>query len=175
MSKKQAFISPVGTARYPHISEADTTGKYADGKFKTQVLVDKVAAAPLIETLKAAAKEEGLSKDAHMPFKADKEDDSVVVFVFKSKFQPAIFDGRNQKIEKLPGRLSGGSKIRVSGIIFPYDKGLSLQMKQVQVLDFVDGAASVFDEMEGSFDASEFDCSDTPGKSDFDSADGPDI
>lgn len=180
MSKKTPFISPVGIARYPHITEADTTGKYADGKFKTQLLVPKADAQRLIDQLKAQAKEEGL-KAPQMPYKEDKEDDSLIVFVFKSKFPPFIFDGAKQPIKKLPGRLSGGSRIRVSGIVFPYDKGLSLQMKQVQVLDLVDGAACAFDEMEGSFDATEFDSSDEAnqsfggGAADESDTDGPDI
>lgn len=174
MSKKASFISPVGIARYPHISAPDTTGKYADQKYKTQILVDKVTAAPLMETLTAMAKEEGI-KNPQLPFKPDKEDPSTIIFVFKSKFQPAIFDGRNNRIEQLPGRLSGGSKIRVSGIVFPYEKGLSLQMKQVQVLDLVDGAASSFDEMEGSFDATEYDSSDKGSFTESTETDGPDI
>lgn len=178
MSKKVSFISPVGIARYPHITEADTTGKFADSKFKTQILVDKKDAQKFIDFLKAEAKSQGM-KDPHMPFKPDKEDDSTIVFVFKSKFKPLIFDGNKNRVEQLPGRLAGGSKIRVSGIVFPYDKpGLSLQMKQVQVLELVDGAACAFDEMEGSFDATEFDSSDSANQqfgSGIEDTNGPDI
>jgi len=54
---KITFVSPVGTARYPHITTPDNTGQYADGKFKTKLVVPKKDAAPLVEHLKALAKE----------------------------------------------------------------------------------------------------------------------
>jgi hypothetical protein len=181
--KNIKFVSPVGTLRYPRITEADTGGQYSDGKYKTQLLVPKKEAQAFIKELQAIAKEElkGV-KSPQMPFKADKEDEDTIVFVAKSKFQPLIFDGKGKQVKKITERVAGGTTARIAGSVFPYnEKGLSLQFKQVQVLSLVTGAQSMFDQMEGEFDASEFDKSDEEksfdgGSSEGDAAaDGPDI
>lgn len=174
MAKNIKFISPVGTLRYPRITEADTTGKFADGKFKTQLLVPKKEAQRLINELKAIAKEElkGV-KEPQWPFKPDKDDDDMIVFVAKSKFKPLIFDGKGKQVNKLKDRLAGGSTVKIAGTVFAYnEKGLSLQMKQVQVLEIVTGAQSMFEEAEGSFDAAEWDSSDQEQTFDGGAAEG---
>lgn len=172
MAKKITFITPVGTAKYPHITEADTTGKFADGKFKTQLIVPKAEAQAFIDQIQEVIKSELPSlKDPKLPYKGD--DDGNIVFVTKSKFKPLIFDGSKREVKGLAGRLAGGSKLRVAGQFFAYDTGMSLQMKQVQVLEMVDGASAMFDEAEGSFDASEYDSSDAAPT--FGGTDAPDI
>ena len=147
---KITFVSPIGTARYPHITTPDSTGQYADGKFKTKLVVPKKDAATLVEHLKAVAKEHRVSK---LPFTEEVGD---VVFSIKSKFKPLVFDAKNNEVKKVDLRVGGGSKLRVAGIVYPYDKGLSLQMKQVQIIDLQDGGDAMFEEAEGSFDASDF-------------------
>jgi hypothetical protein len=176
-------MSATGILRYPRITEADTTGKYADGKFKTQLLVPKKDAQKLVDELKEIAKNnpdlKALKADIKFPFKPDKDDEDIVVFVMKSKFKPLIFDGSRKEVKNLKERLAGGSTVRIAGTVFAYDKGLSLQMKQVQVLELRSGAESMFDEAEGSFDASEYDSSDAPktfgGADEAGDSDGPDI
>lgn len=158
MAKKVPFVSPLGVARYPHITTPDSTGKYADNKYKVQVLIPKKEAEPLVQQLKALAKELKVDK---LPFKEDKDDPSMLVFMAKSKFKPLIFDAKRNEVKKVDLRVGAGSKLRVGGIVFPYDTGLSLQMKQVQIVDLVDGANAMFDDVEGSFDAAEFDDSDS--------------
>lgn len=160
MAKKIPFVTPLGVARYPHITTPDATGKYADNKFKVQVLIPKKDAEPFVQQLKKVAKELDVDK---LPFKEDKDDPSMLVFMAKSKFKPLVFDAKRNEVKKVDLRVGAGSKLRVGGIVFPYDKGLSLQMKQVQIIDLVDGANAMFDEMEGSFDAAEFDDSDNGG------------
>lgn len=157
MAKKIPFISPLGVARYPHITTPDSTGRFADNKYKVQVLISKKEAEPFVQQLKAIAKELKVNK---LPFKEDKEDPSMLVFVAKSKFKPLIFDAKRNEVKKVDLRVGAGSKLRMGGIVYPYDTGLSLQLKQVQILDLVDGSNAMFDEVEGSFDASEFDDSD---------------
>lgn len=184
MAKNIPFITSVGVLRYPRITEADTTGKFADGKFKTQLLVPKKEAQKLIDELKAIAKVElkGV-KEPQMPYKPDKDDEDMIVFVAKSKFKPLVFDGKGNQVQKLKDRLAGGSTVRIAGNVFAYnEKGLSLQMKQVQVLEIRTGAQSMFDEAEGSFDAKEWDSSDEKPTFDGgaaegseDETDGPDI
>ena len=77
--KNIKFVSPVGTLRYPRITEADTGGQYSDGKYKTQLLVPKKEAQAFIKELEAIAKAElpGVKKP-QMPFKVDKEDEPPV-------------------------------------------------------------------------------------------------
>lgn len=147
---KITFVSPIGTARYPHITTPDSTGQYADGKFKTKLVVPKKDAAALVDRLKTIAKEHKVSK---LPFV---EEDGDIVFNIKSKYKPLVFDAKNNEVKKVDLRVGGGSKLRVAGVVYPYDKGLSLQMKQVQVIDLQDGSDAMFDAAEGSFDASEF-------------------
>jgi len=172
MAKTQ-FITPIGVVRYPHITTPDTVGKFADNKFKAQLVISKKEAEPLVQMLKKMAKEHNVDK---LPFKEDKEDPSMIVFVAKSKFKPLVYDAKRNEVKKVDLRVGAGSKLRVGGIVFPYETGLSLQLKQVQIIDLVDGANAMFDEVEGSFDASEFDSSDTGGSMfDAEEANGLDI
>lgn len=149
MAKKIPFVTPIGIAKYPHLSSPDSTGKFADNKYKTKLIVSKKDAKPLIDNLKATAKALGVSK---MPFADDPEDSDNVIFTAKSKYKPATFDTKKKEV-KGDIRIGGGSKLRLAGVVFPYDTGLSLQLKQVQVVELVDGADSMFDEIEGSFEA----------------------
>lgn len=150
---KITFVSPVGTARWPHITQPDNTGQFADGKFKTKLVVSKKDAEPLVARLKELAKEHKVSM---LPFKEDPDDPSNIVFTIKSKYKPLVVDTKKNEVTKPDLRIGGGSKLRIGGVIFPWAKGLSLQMNQVQVLELVDGQNVMFDEVEGSFDASDF-------------------
>lgn len=149
---KLTFVTPVGTARWPHITRPDTTGQFADGKFKVKLIVPKKDVEDFVRSLKELAKEHKVSM---LPFKEDKEDPSNYEFSIKSKFKPLIVDAKKNEVKKPDLFIGGGSKLRIGGVIFPWAKGLSLQMKQVQVLDLVEGGNVMFDEAEGSFDASE--------------------
>jgi hypothetical protein len=180
-AKNIPFVTPVGTLRYPRITEADTGGQYSDGKFKTQLLVSKKDAQAFIKQLQDIAKTElkGV-KTPQMPFKEDKEDEDTIVFVAKSKFQPLVFDGKAKQAKKITERIAGGTTARLAGNVYAYnEKGLSLQFKQVQILSLVTGAQSMFDAMEGEFDSSEFDKSDEQqtfaGGAADEATDGPDI
>ena len=59
MSKKESeaipFITPFGTLRYPKVSQPDTKGSYADGKFKTDILFSDDDFAVVEKTVKVAA------------------------------------------------------------------------------------------------------------------------
>jgi len=151
---KQYITLPAGIASYPHLTSADTTGKFADGKFKTKVLIPKDLAAPAMEKITAMAKALGVEK---LPFKADKEDPSLIAFTAKSKFKPVMFaaDGKTE-ITNMKDRIGSGSRIGIHAELWAYDTGVSLQMKMVQVLDLVNPNQSVFEAQEGSFDPDDF-------------------
>lgn len=153
---KVHVILPKGEAMWPKLSKPDTIGEYADGKYKTKVRVKKTDAAEVCAKIKATADALGVSK---LPWADDKEDGECIVFTAKSKFQPVIFasDGKTKINPVKAPEIGGGSTIRVMAELFPYKTGVSLQMKQVQVIDLVEwGGTSAFDAEEGSFDGSEY-------------------
>ena len=161
MATKIKFVSPFGTAQYPHISSPDTQGKYADNKFKTKLtmpLGDPEAQA-FIKTIEDAATTLGkAAKSMHRPYVTD-EDANTVTFTFKTTYAPGVFDGRNKPIPSST-RIGGGSVLRVMGNLVDFEKGISAQMNQVQVRELNGPGVSAFDEVEGSY---EYDgSSDTP-------------
>ena len=172
---KKIIILPKGTAVYPHLSSPDTHGPFANGKYKTKISVDKTAAAHVTQEISDYAKANGVAK---LPFKDDPEDASKVLFNVSSKFQPVIFaaDGKT-KIEAVEDlRIASGSVIRVACELFLYTGGVSLQMKQVQVIDLVTYDSGMFDaDEEGSFDGGEFTSVASNEESEGFAADGPDI
>lgn len=154
MAAKAKFTTPVGVARYPYLTKPDSTGKFADGKYKTKLVVAKKDAKPFVDSIKAYAKAQGVNK---LPFSEDPDNDNNIVITAKSKFKPLIFDPKNKEV-KGDITISGGSKLRLAGVLYPYDTGVSLQLKHVQVVDLVSSSEdSMFDEVEGSFDADEID------------------
>jgi hypothetical protein len=158
MAKKIEFKTAKGIAKYPHITERDTGHQYSSGKFDTQLILTKEAAAPLVEQLTKLAKEE-LPKleDPKLPFKVD-EDGNVIVKA-KSEYQPVLIDARGKKMEKVPSglRIRGGSTLRIAGAVNVYDKGISLWLNQVQILELVEDNVAFEADEEGSFSADDFD------------------
>lgn len=157
MAKKIEFKTAKGIAKYPHITERDTGHQFSSGKYDTQIILTKEAAAPLMEQLKALAKEEFPPKaDPKMPWKID--DEGNVIFKAKSEYQPVIVDARGKKMEKVPAglRIKGGSTIRIAGTVNLYDKGLSLFLNQVQILELVEDSVAFEADDEGSFSADQF-------------------
>jgi len=186
MTKKREqlpkFITPAGTAVYPHLVTADTKFN-ADGEFKCDLKMDRETAQPLIDELTAirdaywdalVAEDKKVAKlYSKEPVYIDEVDDDgnetgLVMFRTKAKqkvtskktgktyvFQPRLFDASNERI--YPESLWGGSVLRVAGEVKPYKMdstkkvGLSLRLKDVQVIELVEGSdgKSPFGETEG--------------------------
>lgn len=180
------FNTPWLVARYPKISAPDLKGKFADGKYKTDsvflVASDKDA---VLAVLKDAAKQllPGVPfENVNLPLKEffdGKKDEQKKSagwgLVFKSKFRPAVFDSKKNKLPESV-KIGGGSVIRVASAIFSWEKpdevvivengvrrkektveyGLSLRLGDVQVRKLVVGSAqgdgSAFDEVEDGFE-----------------------
>ena len=154
---KIPFKTPKGIAKYPHITEKDTGHQFSSGKYDTKIIITPEAAAPLVEQLKKLAKEEiPKLKDPKMPFKVD--EDGNYVFTAKSEYQPALIDARGKKMERVPSglRIRGGSTIRIAGAVNVYDKGLSLWLNQVQIIELVEDNVAFEADEEGSFSADDF-------------------
>ena len=78
-----------------------------------------------------------------MPFKKD-EETGEIVFTVKSRFKPKFYDQTaNPIIEAEVPNIFGGSMLKLSGDISTYDvganKGVSLQLGEVQIIKLVEG------------------------------------
>lgn len=110
------FVTEVMTARYPKLSEPDTKGEYADGKYKTEATADddyterfKAEIQAVIDTHFPG------KKRIELPWKATK--DGAIAFNFKSpKKQPILTDAKGELL-KSGIIIRGGSLIRITGVI----------------------------------------------------------
>lgn len=154
-TKKIEFKTPKGIAKYPHITERDTGHQYSSGKFDTQIIIAKAEAQPLIDQLMALVKAEKI-KDPKLPFKAD--EDGNYIFKAKSEYQPVLIDARGVQLKAVPSslRIRGGSTIRIAGAVNVYDKGVSLWLNQVQIIELAEGTSAFEADDGGSFSANDF-------------------
>ncbi|MGC0325027.1 hypothetical protein ABIG06_005656 [Bradyrhizobium sp. USDA 326] len=77
------FVTEVMTARYPKLSEPDTKGEYADGKYKTEATADEDYAERFQEEIQAVIDAHFAGKkNVHAPWKETKE--GAIAFLFKS-------------------------------------------------------------------------------------------
>ena len=153
--------TPTGVAQYPWLSKADTKWNEA-GEFKTNLILSKEAAKPIIdqinsvfaENVQAETKNNGGKdiKTANPPY-FDEVDESGkptgnVIIKFKSQFKPTIFDSQGSVMTE--SNIWGGSEIKVNAAVSPYittliGAGVSLRLKAVQVIKYVEGGTSSAD------------------------------
>jgi hypothetical protein len=152
------FVTPVGVAVYPKISEPDTKGKFADNKFKTDVDYGAHTEA-LIAKITEAAEAWGTPMNLPIVDETKKDENGKKVptgkklIRFKSKYRPAVFDAKKKPLPQ-DVVIGGGSEIRIDATLFPYTEGkggVGLRLGPVQVANLVEGGegAANFDEMEG--------------------------
>lgn len=155
MTTKIKFTSPFGVAKYPHLSAPDTKGKYADDKWKTKLVLPlgSPEAQAAIEAIKAAAVElqgaKGLKM--YMPFVEDEEANELTI-ITKTTYAPAIFDGKGNPAKGV--QIGGGSVLRVMGNIVPFEKGVTLQLNQVQIKELNGFGSCGFDSVEDGYEYS---------------------
>lgn len=172
---KTYFISPAGIANHPHFVTPDTEGQYATGKFTSKLIMTPDAAKPLVDIIMKEAASHKAGKACKLPFKKEtrKDGDNAVEtgniqFSVSSKYAPAIINPKTNKaidLKKMGSEfdIGRGSRVKIAGEVYSYDKGLSLQMSQVMLLDLVNGRASVFgsdDDDSGTFDGSDYETDD---------------
>lgn len=132
------FVTPWFKARFPKISEPDTKGKYADGKFKTDGVLSDTDYAVVERILNAEAKKFWPDADVVvLPLqtfyksaddkKAKKNDDGRG-FRLKSKYRSAVFDSKKKALPE-GVKIGGGSIIRVASAIFPWSKAEKVKVK----------------------------------------------
>lgn len=141
MAKQETipFVTPWFTARFPKITAPDTKGKFADGKFKTDGVLEDADYAATEATLRAAAKKLWPDVDASefvLPVKtffanaenkkAGKSEGRGIVL--KSKYRPAVFDSKKKALPE-GVKIGGGSVIRVASVIFGWSKAEKVKVK----------------------------------------------
>lgn len=154
------YVSPKGIAGYPKLTRPDTKFK-AEGEYSTSLTISKKIAAPLIATIEEAYVEEFGQKavaKANYPFKEDEEGN--VVFKFKSKNKPKLYDAAGKPIKSTDElNIGSGSVLKVAGAIscraVSGKNYATLYMNQVQIIDLVEFSGSPFEAEEGGFVADE--------------------
>jgi hypothetical protein len=162
---KVKFTTPIGVARYPKISKPDTTGEYADNKYKTDVVFSdedlKTVTKQITDFAKESYSADELKKivgSDGWPIKEakDKETGEVTTFVrFKSQRKPVIIDAKRNKIPDNV-EVGGGSRVRVGGTLNAYkkggNKGVNIYLNAVQVIELQQGFnINDFDEVEEGY------------------------
>ena len=153
-SQSIQFITPFGTLRYPKVSQPDTKGAYADGKFKTDIVFsdDDFAIVEKAVT-EAAAKLLPAAKNPQLPLFTEWEEGKGIRL--RCEYRPAVFDAKNTRLPE-DVLIGGGTVARIAATIFAYkigsNTGIGIRLGKVQVKELVQyqgGDASPFDETEG--------------------------
>lgn len=200
MSKKKLYITPKGRAEWAKIFTPDTKFN-ADGEFSVTMVFPQDEAQELMEFLDAeleasvnkALKEKKTTRAklrTQDPYEIDEETGEVrVKFKLKRKVtpkngkpftqKPAVFDARRNPIAK-EIQLWNGSVLRIGYETQDYftslvGAGVSLRLKQVQVIEAVAGSGvqAAFDEDEDGYEYDESDAVEsTEDDNEFDNEDG---
>lgn len=160
---KTTFVTPVGTAKYPHIAKPDNYKGQL--KYKTWLVITPEEAEVFkkkLEDFVDANRSTITAKKPKLPLRREEDKEGNLTGNFeinaKSDYQPAVFDSHNQKLPP-DTRIGGGSKLRLLVEPYAYDEGVSLRLKQVQVVELVEygsGSESAFDEIEDGYHAEGF-------------------
>ena len=156
--KAERFVSPKGTASYPHLTNPDTKFN-PDGEYKVSLIVAGDDASKVVNFLtekhKAAVaqvkKENARKRVKEGDLPIIENDDGTVTFKFKMKAKvipkkgdpfeqkPALFDAKGKPLTG-ETKVGGGSTIKVCYEVVPYytaiaGVGISLRLKAVQVIE----------------------------------------
>jgi DNA-directed RNA polymerase len=151
------FVTEIMAARNPKLSEPDTKGEYADGKYKTEATADADYTERFQEEIQKAIEQNFAGKrTAHLPWKKTK--DGCISFIFKSpKKKPVLVDAKGNLL-KAGIIIYGGSLVRIAGIMAAWKKGsargVNLWPDAVRVIELSESfdATSMFGPSELGFD-----------------------
>lgn len=159
MAKLKTTVTPKGVLSWPYIGKPDTRYN-PEGVYKTSLIVPAETAEPLMTMCKDAfIAEYGAAKmaKANMPFSSELDDQGQetgnVVFKFKSKRSPKLYDAKGKVINKVL-QVSSGTVAKIATAINPYmtgiNVGVSLYLNDVQIIELVEyGAGAKFEAEEG--------------------------
>lgn len=153
------FVTEVMAARDPKLSEPDTEGDFADGKYKTEATADEDYTERFQKEIQVVIDRHFAGKkNVHAPWKETKE--GTIAFNFKSpNKQPLLTDAKGALL-KAGIIIRSGSLIRISGVIAAWEKGVKrgvmLWPDAVRVIKLADGfdASAPFGPPEDGFDGS---------------------
>ncbi|MEY9527357.1 hypothetical protein ABIF70_008498 [Bradyrhizobium japonicum] len=152
------FVTEIMTARKPKLSEPDTEGEYADGKYKTEATADEDYTLRFQRTIQSVADEYFSGKKAvHLPWKETKE--GAVAFHFKSpKKKPELVNAKGNPLKE-GIVIRGGSRIRIAGVIAAWEKGtkrgVSLWPDAVRIIVLSERPSAFFGPPEDGYDEPE--------------------
>lgn len=148
------FVSPKGRASYPKLTKPDTKFN-PEGVYSVGLIVDKEAAAPFQAKIEEAYVEEFGQKavaKANWPWSENEEGE--IVFKFKSKNKPTLFDSKGKPI-KSELNVGSGSVLKVAGAVgcraVSGKNYATLYLNSAQIIDLVEFSSSAFGEEEGGF------------------------
>jgi len=165
MAKQKApiEISPKGTAAYAWLDKPDTKFD-AEGKYKLTLVLSKDAegskefAAGIMEAHEKSGGHAGNSpvKDGDKPLGrtggVKEEFKGSWLISFKSKFQPKFVDAKKQSLDGTNVRIMSGDVVRVAFTRFDFDRGISLRLAAVQLIEkrsMGSDVSGAFDEVDG--------------------------
>jgi DNA-directed RNA polymerase len=154
------FVTEIMTARNPKLSEPDTEGEYADGKYKTEATADGDYTERFQQEIqKVIDKYFAGKKNVHLPWR--ETNDGGVAFKFKSpKKKPELIDAKGDPL-KAGVIIHNGSLMRVAGVAAAWEKGskrgVSLWLDAVRVIKLTSGfdASRAFGASEDGFDGAD--------------------
>lgn len=164
-----AFVSPMGTYRYPYLDEADFKFN-EDGKFHTGLILEPEDADKVEEQCRKVFAEAFPKEKVKTLLIPVKEDDEGNRFITAgSKYAPKKYDAKKKP---LPGPIGGGSKGRIAGLLHPFvkgaNKGVTIYLYDAQVTKLVGrGSGGMMDALETEDEAEENEDNDT-GNGDLD-------
>jgi len=160
-----SWTTPIGKARYPHLSEPDT--KFDEnGSYHVALVLSNEEAQDLIDRLESRFNDEYAGfcrerkknnlKQADLPYSPEEDDDGNptgnMIFRFKMRAKtskgvdrrPLLFDAKMKPMTELIG---GGSRIRVSfepscWFVPALGVGMSLRLRAVQCVTLVEFGGS---------------------------------
>lgn len=158
MSNNTFYTSPKGKASYPKLLKPDTKFN-AEGVYTTGLIMSKEDAQPLIKRIEEVFTEEfgeKKLKSLNPPYKEDENGD--LVFKFKSKSKPKLFDAQGMPVTGTELKIGSGSVLKIKGSIGPnLVQGkyyATLWINAVQIIDLIEyGGGSGFAAEEGSYRA----------------------
>lgn len=186
-------VTPPGVLSFAHLKEPDTKGKYADNKYKTDVVFDddekaKIFKEAVAEKVAELVKVEWPKlKNASMvklPFKDGNErtnkdgeilegyEDKVYVTP-KSKYKPKVVDAKKNPVPDTVWP-SGGDLARAICELYPCTVSgkptIALRLKAIQIIEKRAGGGGRYEDLfeeEDGFEAEGEDAASSDGESDF--------
>ena len=149
---KIKYQTPLGRARFPHLSKPDTAFDTVTPKFKVEIVMSAADAAPLVAKIREECVLVHGKASYRAPITVD-EETGEVAFKVQSKYMPVFIDSTGAVIDcedpaNIPN-IGGGSEIRAGGTLNIYEvsgtKGVALMLNTIQISSLMSAKADTSD------------------------------